>query len=181
MIFIFAIYPVIVAKDQVVAIKYQHLVTWLVFYLSNFSVLFLTPAVENSAKVFNCRDNDTIGKFISKFAPKSLICYEKEHWFLVLFAFLLVLPFAYGLSWAWIIVQGTMRYTRAFKEFGQECDLHEKDWSIGLETAVKVYSFFQCHYLSVLFRHFLCNFSTQSIFHRPSHSFAISRNQSGCF
>lgn len=130
MVFIFAAYPIIVARNQVIAIKYQHLVTWLVYYLSNFSVLLLIPAIENSAKVFSCHYNSAMGTYISRFSPQTLTCYEKEHWILVLFAFLLVLPFAYG----------TLRYNRAFKEFGQECDLHDKDWAIGLEAPVKVFA-----------------------------------------
>jgi hypothetical protein len=115
-LFIFVLYPSLVKKYPLKMIQYQSLITWLVYYLSNFSILFLIPAFENTLRVFNCRFRSSAGAYISSFDPQGLNCYEGAHWFLVFTAFILLLPFVYG----------TLKYTKAFNEFGQACDLHDK-------------------------------------------------------
>jgi hypothetical protein len=130
-LFIFILYPSLVKKYPLKAIQYQSYITWIVYYLSNFSILFLIPAFENTMRVFNCRYRSSAGAYVNTFDPLSLHCYEGSHWILIFGAFVLLLPFVYG----------TLRYTKAFKEFGQETDLHDKDWFIRLEAPIKVNTF----------------------------------------
>ena len=130
-IFVLGVYPSLLKSRPLKMIKYQYLVTYLVIYISNFSIFFLIPAFENAMQVFTCRFNETRGAWISKFDPTGLVCYDGVHWIYILFVFVLTIPF----------VCGVLKYTKAFKEFGGELDLHDKDWMISLEPFVKVFRF----------------------------------------
>lgn len=140
MFFLFIVYPPLLkryyshvnsqhyTRNSLKMIQYQRAIAYLVYFLSNFSTILLIPAVENSANVFYCRYSQETGKYHSIFNPNTMFCYEGIHWIYILFSFIIFLSFVFG----------TLKYTKAFKEFGQECDLHEKDWFLGLESPLKV-------------------------------------------